>query len=194
MAKSPHTAVAKPSLPPLPCPANTIWAARWWRPKPTKFPWLPNSWKSWIWRAASSAWMPCTPKPTRPARWCWRPGRISSSPLRTTSRPSTKISKNSSPPPRRISPPWQPTPTELSTVHYDKGRLVNRSIVTQAVCPEQLCFPLVAQAARVLRQTEGRKPEHVTLLTSAEPEQLDPRRWLELNQAGFGGLENGLHH
>jgi len=81
----------------------------------------------------------------------------------------------------------------LRTVHYDKGRLVSRSIVTQVVCPEQLCFPLVAQAARLLRQTEGRKPEHVTLLTSAEPEQLNPRRWLELNQAGFGGIENGLH-
>jgi hypothetical protein len=56
-----------------------------------------------------------------------------------------------------------------------------------------LCFPLVAQAARLLRQTEGRKPEQVTLLTSAAPEQLDAQRWLEFNQAGFGGIENGLH-
>ncbi|MCA1838074.1 MAG: hypothetical protein LC674_04730 [Actinobacteria bacterium] len=78
-------------------------------------------------------------------------------------------------------------------MHYDKSRLVSRSIVTQVVSPEQLCFPLVAQAARLLRQTEGRKPEQVALLTSAEPEQLDAQRWLEFNRAGFGGIENGLH-
>jgi hypothetical protein len=56
-----------------------------------------------------------------------------------------------------------------------------------------VCFPLVAQAARLLRQTQGRKPEHVTLLTSAPPDQLDAQRWLGFNQAGFGGIENGLH-
>jgi hypothetical protein len=51
----------------------------------------------------------------------------------------------------------------------------------------------VSQAARLLRQTEGRKDEQVTLLTSAEPDKLDARQWLELNRAGFGGIENGLH-
>jgi len=70
---------------------------------------------------------------------------------------------------------------------------VSRSILTQSVSPEQICFPLVAQAARLLRQTQGRQEEHVTLLTSAEPDKLDAQRWLELNQAGFGGIENGLH-
>jgi hypothetical protein len=54
-------------------------------------------------------------------------------------------------------------------------------------------FPLVAQAARLLRQTEGCQPEEVTLLTSAPPAKLDARCWLELNRAGFGGIENGLH-
>ena len=78
-------------------------------------------------------------------------------------------------------------------MHYDKGRLVSRSILTRTVSPEQVCFPLVAQAARLLRQTAGRKPEKVTLLTSAEPDRLDAQRWLECNQAGFGGIENGLH-
>jgi hypothetical protein len=61
------------------------------------------------------------------------------------------------------------------------------------VSPEQICFPLVAQAARLLRQTEGRQEENITLITSAEPATLDPQRWLELNRAGFGGIENGLH-
>jgi hypothetical protein len=54
-------------------------------------------------------------------------------------------------------------------------------------------FPLVAQAARLLRQAEGRRDEEVTLLTSAESDRLDAQKWLELNRAGFGGIENGLH-
>jgi hypothetical protein len=51
----------------------------------------------------------------------------------------------------------------------------------------------VAQAARLLRQTDGRQDENVTLITSAEASRLDPKKWLELNRAGFGGIENGLH-
>lgn len=47
--------------------------------------------------------------------------------------------------------------------------------------------------ARVHRQTTGRKPETVALLTSARPEQLDAQTWLRFNRAGFGGIENGLH-
>jgi len=70
---------------------------------------------------------------------------------------------------------------------------VSRSIRTQVVSPEQISFPLVAQAARLLRQAQGRKDEEVTLLTSAEPDRLDAQKWLELNRAGFGGIENGLH-
>jgi hypothetical protein len=71
--------------------------------------------------------------------------------------------------------------------------VVSRSIRTQAVSPEQVCFPLAAQAARLLRQTEGRKDENITLITSAEPAKLDAKRWLELNRGGFAGIENGLH-
>jgi len=52
---------------------------------------------------------------------------------------------------------------------------------------------LATQAARLLRQTDGRHDEHITLLTSAGPEKLDAQRWLNLNRAGFGGIENGLH-
>jgi hypothetical protein len=75
----------------------------------------------------------------------------------------------------------------------EKSLLVSRSIRTQAVCAEQVCFPLAAQAARLLRQTEGRKEENICLITSASPEKLDAQKWLELNRAGFGGIENGLH-
>jgi hypothetical protein len=70
---------------------------------------------------------------------------------------------------------------------------VSRSIRTQAVGPEQVCFPLAAQAARLLRQTQDRKDENLCLITSAEPQKLDAQKWRELNRAGFGGIENGLH-
>lgn len=30
-------------------------------------------------------------------------------------------------------------------------------------------------------------------MTSAPPERLDAAAWLQLNRAGFGGIENGLH-
>jgi len=45
----------------------------------------------------------------------------------------------------------------------------------------------------VRRLTTGRLPETVALLTSASPQRLDAPRWLQLNRAGFGGIENGLH-
>jgi hypothetical protein len=52
---------------------------------------------------------------------------------------------------------------------------------------------MAAQAARLLRQIQGHKDEYVTLLTSAPAEELDAQKWLELNRAGFAGVENGLH-
>jgi len=70
---------------------------------------------------------------------------------------------------------------------------VSRSIRTQAVSPAQVSFRLVAQAARLRRQTEGRQDENITLITSAEPTKLDAKKWLELNRGGFAGIENGLH-
>jgi len=51
----------------------------------------------------------------------------------------------------------------------------------------------VAQAARLLRQTTDRDDEHVCLVTDAQPEELEAQKWLQLNRAGFGGIENGLH-
>ena len=71
--------------------------------------------------------------------------------------------------------------------------MVSRSILTQPVTPEQVGFPCASQAARLLRQSDGRHDEWVALITSAEPEKLNAEKWLHLNRAGFGGIENGLH-
>ncbi len=48
------------------------------------------------------------------------------------------------------------------------------------------------QAARLLRQTTGRKDEEVALITSAPPKRLNAQSWLRLNRQGWG-IENGLH-
>jgi hypothetical protein len=48
------------------------------------------------------------------------------------------------------------------------------------------------QAARLLRQTTGRKAEEVALITSAPPQRLDAQTWLRLNRQGWG-IESGLH-
>jgi hypothetical protein len=53
-------------------------------------------------------------------------------------------------------------------------------------------FPLAAQAARLLRETTGRNPERVCLLSSAEPQRLDAQQWLQLNRV-YWGVESGLH-
>ena len=44
----------------------------------------------------------------------------------------------------------------------------------------------------MLRQAGGRQDENLCLITSAPPEKLDAQKWLELNRAGLGGIENGL--
>jgi hypothetical protein len=53
-------------------------------------------------------------------------------------------------------------------------------------------FPMAAQAARLLRQTQGRKDEAVALITSASHRQLNAWQWLQLNRDGWG-IESGLH-
>src|SRR5207245_11786394 len=57
----------------------------------------------------------------------------------------------------------------------------------------QILFPRGAPAARLLRQPEARNSEHLTLLSSAQPDKLYASRWLQSSRAGFGGIENGLH-
>jgi hypothetical protein len=60
------------------------------------------------------------------------------------------------------------------------------------VAPEDIGFPFAAQAAHLLRQTQGRKDERVALITSAQPERLNASHWLQLNRLGWG-IESGLH-
>ena len=86
----------------------------------------------------------------------------------------------------------QATPTAARTEEINKGRRESRTIVTTALSAEAVCFPFAAQAARLLRQTEGRAEERVALITSAEPWRLDATDWLRLNREGWG-IENGLH-
>jgi len=64
--------------------------------------------------------------------------------------------------------------------------------VTAAISGEQACFPLAQQAARLLRQTQGRKNEEVALITSVEPARLDATAWLRLNRQAWD-IESGLH-
>jgi hypothetical protein len=51
---------------------------------------------------------------------------------------------------------------------------------------------MAEQAARLLRQCQGRKDEQVALITSAEPSRLDALEWLRLNRLGWD-IESGLH-
>jgi hypothetical protein len=51
---------------------------------------------------------------------------------------------------------------------------------------------MAKQAARLLRQTQGRKDEEVALITSAPLPVLPAMLWLQLNRKGWG-IESGLH-
>jgi hypothetical protein len=53
-------------------------------------------------------------------------------------------------------------------------------------------FPFASQAARLLRQTQGRKDEAVALITSAPDSLLPAKLWLQLNRQGWA-IESGLH-
>jgi hypothetical protein len=65
-------------------------------------------------------------------------------------------------------------------------------IHTVPVSPEDVGFPLASQAARLLRQTQGRDDEEVCLITSAPVALLPAVLWLQLNRDGWG-IESGLH-
>lgn len=60
------------------------------------------------------------------------------------------------------------------------------------MAPENLGFPLAAQAAVLVRQHTGRKDEIVALVTSLSSEQLNPQQWLLANRQAWG-IESGLH-
>jgi hypothetical protein len=77
-------------------------------------------------------------------------------------------------------------------MEINKGRFENRFIRTESVSPEEVGFPFAGQIARLVRQTEGRKEEEVSLVTSAPVSDLPASLWLKLNRAGWD-IESGLH-
>jgi predicted transposase YbfD/YdcC len=97
-----------------------------------------------------------------------------------------------SPLPKRIFPPQDPTTSQARTLEINKGRVESRVIRTAPVSPEDVSFPFASQAARLLRQTQGRKDEEVALITSAPVSLLPAMLWLLLNRKGWG-IESGLH-
>lgn len=76
-------------------------------------------------------------------------------------------------------------------MEFNKGRHEARTIQTKAVSPETLTFPFAAQAARLLRQTSGRKDEAVCLVTSLEPARLPASLWLDNNRLAWD--VEGMH-
>lgn len=74
----------------------------------------------------------------------------------------------------------------------EKGRPVHRTLVVRPLDGEAACFPLVAQAARLCRQREGKPPETVELITSRPARELSERDWLAANIAHWD-IETGLH-
>lgn len=58
--------------------------------------------------------------------------------------------------------------------------------------PEQVSFVAAAQAALLHRQTAGRQPETVYLLTSRAADRPDADRWLARQRRAWD-IENGLH-
>ena len=70
--------------------------------------------------------------------------------------------------------------------------MVTRTLVVRQFDGEAAAFPLVAQAARVHRQRDGKKPETVELITSRPSRELSPAQWLEANIRHWD-IETGLH-
>lgn len=77
-------------------------------------------------------------------------------------------------------------------MEQNKGCRASRTIETRAVAPENIGFPLAAQAARLVRQHPGRQDETVALVTSLPPQELAAPQWLLANRQAWG-IENGLH-
>ena len=77
-------------------------------------------------------------------------------------------------------------------MEQNKGCHENRTLETRPVAPEELGFPLAAQAALLVRQRTGRKDETVALVTSLPPQERDASQWLVANRPSWG-IENGLH-
>ena len=81
---------------------------------------------------------------------------------------------------------------EAASRQMNKGRDEIRTLRSSPMGAETADFPLVAQAARLLRITNGKRTDSVELLTSRPPEKLSALDWLKLNRQSWG-IESGLH-
>jgi predicted transposase YbfD/YdcC len=77
-------------------------------------------------------------------------------------------------------------------VEKNKGCQESRTIETGAAVPENIGFPMAAQAAMLVRQHAGRKDEIVALITSLPAQELNAQQWLLANRQSWG-IETGLH-
>jgi hypothetical protein len=105
---------------------------------------------------------------------------------------SNAESNRCSPPFRRVFPPQPPTPNQACSDEKNKGRWERRQIFTKPADSERICFPHVAQVARVHRHLGLHAPETIFQLTSREPERFDAAQWLVATRQ-YWGVENGLH-
>lgn len=78
------------------------------------------------------------------------------------------------------------------TTERNKSRDEVRTLIARTVTPEQVSFVAAAQAALLHRQTTGRQPETVYLLTSRAADRLDADRWLARQRRAWD-IENGPH-
>jgi hypothetical protein len=74
----------------------------------------------------------------------------------------------------------------------NRGRRERRQLHSRTATAEQVCFPHVAQIARLYRHIATHRPETEWLLTSREPARLDATQWLQADRQ-YWGIEGGLH-
>ena len=129
---------------------------------------------------------------SRVLRSSWRRAPTACSPSKAISPRCGPISKRKPPLPRRNFPPEHPTSTQARTQEINQGRAESRALRTAPVSPAEAGFPLARQAARLLRQTQGRKEEEAAFIARA-PVCLRPALlWRALNRKAWGS-ESGLH-
>ena len=78
------------------------------------------------------------------------------------------------------------------TDEVNRGRRERRQLHAKTATAEQICFPHVAQIAKLYRHIGKHKPETVHLLTSRPAERLNAAQWLQATRE-YWGIEGGLH-
>jgi len=74
----------------------------------------------------------------------------------------------------------------------NRSRRERRQLHSQSATAEQVCFPHVAQIAKLYRHIGKHKPEIVHLITSRSPVLMNAEQWLAATRE-YWGVESGLH-